>query len=117
MAEAIRQIFNAPDEDVARQHLNTLVTTYETTYPEVADKLETNADFLLANFALPEAHRKRLRTTNSLERLNREFARRSGVVQIFPDPAACLRLMSALAMEWSEEWTIGKRYLNMETLN
>ena len=113
VAETIRQIFNAPDEKQARKQLEATVKAYEKTQPKVAEKLDENADFLLANFTCPAPHRKRIRTTNALERLNREFARRADVVQIFPNPPACLRLMAALAMEWSEEWTTGKRYLNM----
>ena len=94
-----------------------MVEAYEKTYPTIADKLERYADFLRACLAFPEAHRARLRTTNALERLNREIARRSDVVQIFPNAQACLRLVAALAMEWAEEWTTGKRYLDMELLN
>ena len=115
--DAIRQGLTAAEQGPARPHLQGLIDTYETTYPQVADQLEANLDFLLAHMIYPKAHRKRLRTTNALERLHREFARRSQVVQIFPNQAACLRLIAALAMEWSEEWTTGKRYLNMEAQN
>ena len=94
-----------------------MVEVYAITYPTVVDKLERYADFLLACFAYPDGHRDRLRTTNALGRLNREIARRSDVVQIFPNAQACLRLVAALAMEWAEEWTTGKRYLDMELLN
>ena len=117
VADAIRQGLTAAEQEPARALLQGLVDTYETTYPQVADQLEANLDFLLAHMSYPKAHRKRLRTTNALERLHREFARRSQVVQIFPNQAACLRLIAALAMEWSEEWTTGKRYLNMEAEN
>lgn len=117
VADAIRQGLTAAEQGPARAHLQGLIDTYETTYPEVADQLEANLDFLLAHMIYPKAHRKRLRTTNALERLHREFARRSQVVQIFPNQAACLRLIAALAMEWSEEWTTGRRYLNMEAKN
>ena len=94
-----------------------MVEVYAITYPTVVDKLERYADFLLACFAFPDGHRDRLRTTNALGRLNREIARRSDVVQIFPNAQACLRLVAAMAIEWAEDWTTGKRYLDMEILN
>ena len=94
-----------------------MVEAYEKTYPTVADKLERYADFLWACLASPEAHRARLRTTNALERLNREIARRSDVVHIFPNVPARLRLVAAPAMDWAEDWTTGKRYLDMELPN
>ena len=66
--------------------------------------------------AFPEAHRRRIRTTNGLERFNQELKRRTRVVRIFPNREACLRLVSALAVEVSEEWLTGRRYLDMEEL-
>ncbi|MGA1199426.1 MAG: transposase, partial [Candidatus Latescibacterota bacterium] len=65
----------------------------------------------------PQQHRKRLRTTNSLERLNREIKRRADVIQIFPNDHACERLVGALCMEWTEDWITGRRYLDMGHLN
>lgn len=65
---------------------------------------------------LPEAHRKRLQSTNGLERLHQELKRQSRVVRIFPNRESCLRLASALAMEQSEEWLTGHRYLTMTPL-
>src|ERR687894_382757 len=64
----------------------------------------------------PESHRRRIRTTNGLERLNQEIKRRTSVVRIFPNRHSCLRLVSALAVEQSEEWLTGRRYLDMEEL-
>ena len=67
-------------------------------------------------FRLSQKHRKRIRTTSSLERLNREIKRRADVVQIFPNEKACERLIGALCMEWSDEWITGRRYLDMTDL-
>jgi putative transposase len=61
-------------------------------------------------FDFPLEHRRSIRTTNSLERINREIRRRTRVVGVFPNEASCLRLISARLMEISEEWQIGKRY-------
>ena len=66
--------------------------------------------------AFPEAHRRRIRTTNGLERFNQELKRRTRVVRIFPNRESCLRLVTALAVEQSEEWLTGRRYLDMEEL-
>ena len=66
--------------------------------------------------AFPESHRRRIRTTNGLERLNQEIKRRTRVVRIFPNRESCLRLVTALAVEVSEEWVTGRRYLDMEEL-
>ena len=70
----------------------------------------------LTCLAFPEGHRRRIRTTNGLERLNQEIKRRTRVVRIFPNRGSCLRLVTALAVEQSEEWVTGRRYLDMEEL-
>ena len=67
----------------------------------------------LTVFELPESHRKRMRTTNLLERLHEEINRRTRVARLFPNPASLLRLVSAIEMEISEDWIAGKRYLTM----
>ena len=66
-----------------------------------------------AVFDLPVGHRTRLRTTNGLERINRELKRRTRVVSIFPNAASCLRLVSALLAEVDEDWMTGKMYINL----
>ena len=77
--------------------------------------MEANVPEGLAVFALPEPHRRRLRTTNALERLNRELHRRTRVATLFPNEASLLRLVSALVAEISEEWETGRIYLNPES--
>jgi len=67
-------------------------------------------------FAFPSSHQQRVRTTNGLERLNQEIRRRTRVVGVFPNEASCLRLMTALAMETSDEWEAGKVYLSVTPL-
>jgi len=71
----------------------------------------------LSCLSFPESHRKRIRTINGLERLNQEIKRRTRVVRIFPNREACLRLVTALCVEQSEEWVTGRRYLDMEELD
>ena len=81
--------------------------------PAFAEWLEETIEQPLAVFQLPKGHRVRLRTTNNLEKFHQEVKRRTRVVRIFPNRRSCLRLISALAMEKSEEWLTGSRYLTM----
>ncbi len=81
--------------------------------PAFGEWLEETIEQTLTVFQLPRRHRVRLRTTNNLEKLHQEVARRTRVVRIFPNRRSCLRLVSALAMEQSEEWLTGSRYLTM----
>jgi transposase-like protein len=81
--------------------------------PKVARLLEEHGEEILGVYALPEAHQKRMRTTNMLERQNQELKRRTRVVRVFPHEQSCLRLIAALLMETNQEW-MGKIYLRME---
>ena len=116
VAEALKDVFNAPDHNTAQQRLSQLMDTYEERLPKLVDKIDRDIIHCLACFHFPQKHRRRIRTTNLLERLNREIKRRADVVQIFPNQEACQRLIGALCMEWSEEWITGRRYLDMRYL-
>ena len=111
VAADIRAIFNAQDRAEADALLKRAVQKYEQTAPKLAAWMEENLPEGLAVFALPEPHRRLLRTTNGVERINREVRRRTRVVSIFPNEAACLRLASAVLMEISDDWQAGKAYL------
>jgi len=116
LARALKDLFGAPDLTQALARLQALVAFYEKQYPKIADKLENEAEQTLTCFNFPESHRRRIRTTNALERLHKELRRRTRVVGIFPNPESCLRLTTALAMEQSEQWLSGRRYLDMSPL-
>ena len=109
----LRSITEAPTREAAERALAGAVETLAKTYPEVAALIEGSAEEILAVYALPAAHRRRLRSTNMLERYNQELKRRTRVVRIFPNGASCLRLVIALAIETNEEW-LGRRYLRMD---
>jgi len=111
VAARIREIFNAPNRAQAEQMLQALVAEMEERAPRLAQWLETNLPEGFTVFAFPEAHRRKLRTNNLTERLTREMRRRARVVSIFPNEAACLRLMSAVLMEQDEAWATGRLYL------
>lgn len=113
----IRDIFNAPDRKSAEERLKSYVAKYEKTAAKLSVWMEENLTEGLTVFALPEGHRKRMRTTNMLERVNEEINRRTRVAGLFPNEASLLRLVSAVLMELSEEWETGKRYLNMDVEN
>jgi len=116
VASALRSIFNAEDLEQANSLLKAKITAYEASNARLASWLEENVHEGLTVFKLPEALRKKLRTTNPLERVNREIKRRTRVVGIFPNTDACLRLVSALLMEASEDWQAGKAYIDPEFL-
>jgi putative transposase len=109
----IRDIFNAPSGKMAQSRLDFYVGKYRDVDTDLADWMEVNIPEGLAVFQLPKKHRKRLRTTNPLERLHEEINRRTRVAGLFPNEASLLRLVSAIEMEISEDWLAGKRYLDM----
>lgn len=114
VALRIRSIFNAPDKAEAERLLRQFVDAWRPEAPKLAQWAEENLPEGFAVFNLPQSQRIRLRTTNSLERINREIKRRTRVASIFPNAASCLRLVSALLAECDEEWMTGKVYLNLK---
>lgn len=113
----LRAIFAAPTREQALGITSSVARKWrEKGYAKVAEHLEERIEECLSCLAFPESHRRRIRTTNGLERLNQEIKRRTRVVRIFPNREACLRLVTALAVEQSEEWLTGRRYLDMEEL-
>jgi putative transposase len=111
---SLRAVFDAPDRAEAERQLDLAVKKYRTTAPRLAEWMEANVPEGLTAFALPSGHRRRLRTTNMLERINREIKRRTRVATLFPNEASALRLVSAVLMEISEEWETNRKYVTME---
>jgi putative transposase len=112
VAEDIRTIFNAPDRATAEVYLAKAVEKYQKSASRLATWMADNLPEGLTLFSFPTAHRRLIRTTNGVERLHREVRRRARVVSIFPNQASCLRLVSAVLNEISEEWLIGRKYLS-----
>ncbi|MDF7809324.1 IS256 family transposase [Pontiellaceae bacterium B12219] len=116
VAADIRTIFNAPDKEEAERLLSKTVEKYRNKAARLAVWMEENLPDGFAIFAFPAKHRRRLRTTNMVERQNREIRRRTRVSGLFPNEAALLRLVSAILMEVSEEWeSADKAYLKLKT--
>jgi putative transposase len=113
--EDLRSVCDSADEHAAAEQLQRVVRKYQSSAPKLAEWMEENVPESLTVFRLPTSHRQRLRTTNTLERLNRELKRRTRVATLFPNEASLLRLVTAVLIEVSEEWETGKRYVTFET--
>ena len=113
VAADIRAIFNAPTEAEAKRMLSLLLERYKKSAPRLALWAEENIPEGLTVFLFPTDHWRRIRTSNVLERVNKEIRRRTCVATIFPNENSCLRLVSAVLMEISEEWETGRKYLTM----
>ncbi len=111
--KALRCLFEADTPEQSREVLGEILGTFASKAPKAVDVLEGAFDEAIAVLALPEHYRKRLRTTNSQERLNEEIRRRERVVRIFPNAASAERLLGALLMEFDEAFSTGHRYLDM----
>ncbi|MBX5437132.1 MAG: IS256 family transposase [Alicyclobacillaceae bacterium] len=110
----VRAILDAPDMKTARMLKNDFVEEYADKAPKAVQVLEDGFDDVTAVLALPDRYRRRLRTTNGVERLNEEIRRREKVIRIFPNRESAIRLLGALLMEIDEAWSTGHRYLNMQ---
>jgi putative transposase len=113
IAGRIRAIFTAPDNQEALRLLDIFLGDYKDSAPELVTWAQKALPEGMVVFNMPQQHWRRLRTDNMLERLNKEILRRTRVATLFPNTASCLRLVSAVVMEISDDWETGKAYLNM----
>ena len=116
IASAIRSVFEQPDERSAREQSGRVIESIRPRFPAVADLLADAEADLLVHFTFPETHRRQIRSTNPLERLNKEIKRRTAVVGIFPNRAALIRLVGMVLAEQDDEWQDGRRYFRPETM-
>jgi transposase-like protein len=116
VSAALREVFNAEGRAEARERVSEVIARLSKVAPKVAELLEEAEDDLIAFYRFPEPHWSKLRSTNPLERVNREIGRRSDVVGIFPNDAAVIRLAGSLLIEQNDEWLVGRRYLSVESL-
>lgn len=115
VAGDIRSVFNAPDRSEAERLLKIVAERYREPAPRLAAWMDGNLREGMNVFAVPDQHRRRLRTSNMLERLNREIKRRTRVASLFPNEASALRLITAVLAETSDDWETGRLYLSMES--
>jgi putative transposase len=116
IATAIRQIFNADDASEARERLDEVVERLHAPAPKVAQLLQDAAEDLLGFYDFPSEHWPKLRSTNPLERVNKEIGRRSDVVGIYPNDQALIRLAGMLLLEQNDEWLVQRRYLSEHSI-
>jgi putative transposase len=116
VAALLRPIFNAEDGEQARELVSEALERLRGPLPKVAQLLEEAEEDLLAFYPLPAEHWSKLRSTNPLERVNREIGRRTDVVGIFPNDRSLLRLAASLVIEQNDEWLVGRRYLSLDSL-
>ena len=116
LAALLRPIFSAEAGEQARELVGDALERMRTPLPKVAELLEDAEEDLLAFYAFPDAHWPKLRSTNPLERVNREIGRRTDVVGIFPNDRALIRLAASVVIEQNDEWLVGHRYLSNHSL-
>jgi putative transposase len=114
VAQTIREIFNAPDREEAQRLLDKAVRKYEKSASKMAAWMAENLPEGFTAFSLPNKLRRRLRSTNMVEWVNKEIKRRTRVAGLFPNEQSLLRLVSALLVEISEDWETGKKYVSLD---
>jgi putative transposase len=112
LAALIRPIFGAESAEQARERLSEAIAALEGRLPKVAAMLADAEEDILAFYCFPAPHWSKLRSTNPLERFNKEIGRRTDVVGIFPDDRSLIRLVGMLCLEQNDEWLVGRRYLS-----
>ena len=111
-AEKLKQIWLQPDYDSAKKYAQALVEEYEAKYRQAIVTLEDGLEESLQFFNFPAIDARKIASTNLLERLNREIRRRTNVVGIFPSMDAYIRLVTSYLIEYSEDWSSGRSYIN-----
>src|SRR4051812_17770300 len=117
LAALLRPIFGADSAEQARELVGEALERLRKPMPKIAALLEEAEEDLVAFYAFPADHWPKLRSTNPLERVNREIGRRTDVVGIFPNDRSLIRLAASIVIEQNDEWLVGKRYLSQHTLD
>ena len=116
-AEKLKQIWLQPDYESARKYARSLMDEYELRYPTAVETLEEGLEDSLQFFNFKETDHRKISSTNILERLNREIRRRTKVVGIFPSMNSYIRLVTSYMIEYSEDWSSSRSYINPEIVN
>jgi transposase-like protein len=116
VSAALREVFNAEDQQEARRRVTQVIERLSSAAPKVCALLEAAEEDLISLYLLPAEHWSKLRSTNPLERVNKEIGRRADVVGIFLNDAAAIRLAGALLAEQNDEWAVTRRYLSVKSM-
>src|SRR6266480_4304568 len=116
LAALLRPLFNADTSEQARELVGDALDRLRQPLPKIAELLEEAEEDLLAFYGFPDAHWPKLRSTNPLERVNREIGRRTDVVGIFPNDKSLIRLAASVLIEQNDEWLVCRRYLSAESM-
>lgn len=111
---ALNDMYNAPDLESCKERLQAILEQYGEVAKAAMQVLEEGFYDVISIYALPPHYRKKLRTSNSLERLNEELRRRERVIRIFPNQESLIRLMGAILLEQHEAWISGRTYIRMD---
>jgi len=116
LAERLKQIWEQPDKKSAEKLAKLIIEEYESKYPETMSCLEEGLEDSLQFYNFPEVDKRRISSTNVLERTNREIRRRSRVVGVFPSIESYLRLVTAYLIEYTEDWANENAYIKADKL-
>jgi transposase-like protein len=116
LAEKLKQIWQQPDRRSAEKLARLIIEEYESRYPEAMSCLEEGLEDSLQFYNFPEVDKRRISSTNVLERTNREIRRRSRVVGVFPSIESYLRLVTAYLIEYTEDWANENAYIKADKL-
>ncbi len=115
-AEKLKQIWLQPDYESAKKYANGFMNDYDLQYPQAISLLEEGLEESLQFFSFPEIDARKISSTNLLERLNKEIRRRTKVVGIFPSMDSYIRLVTSYLIEYSEDWSSGRSYINPKVI-
>lgn len=113
IVKMLQYIWDSEKIEEAREKAKQVIKFYEDKNPKIADHIEDSIEDTLNVMILPLSHRRRMSSTNMLERLNESIRQRTRVARIFPNEKSCLRLITAVLLEIHEDWISGRHYLNM----
>lgn len=117
LAAELKQIWLAPDAPAARKRADALIEEYEKRFPEAIKILENGLEDSLQFFSFPAIDSRKIASSNMLEKLNKEIRRRTRVIGIFLNPDSYLRLVATYLMEYAEDWSAARAYLNTESIH
>ncbi|TVM01496.1 MAG: IS256 family transposase, partial [Candidatus Brocadia sp. WS118] len=113
----LKEIWTAPDAQIARQRADSIIETYEKRFPKAITILENSLEDSLTYYSFPEIDSRKISSTNMLERLNKEIRRRTNVIGIFPNENSYIRLVTSYLIEYSEDWSTSRSYINKSSLS